>query len=53
MDFLLFDQCFPLCEVSQEQIKLDRQKIRLGKRKAISDLLNNTRQELFSGEFDR
>ena len=43
----------PPSEVPEEQIKSDRQKIRLGKRKAISDLLNNTREELFSGEFDR
>jgi len=42
----------PPSEVPEEQIKSDRQKIRLGKRKAISDLLNNTREELFSGEFD-
>ena len=43
----------PPSEVPEEQIRSDRQKIRLGKRKAISDLLNNTREELFSGEFDR
>ena len=43
----------PPSEVPEEQIKSDRQKTRLGKRKAISDLLNSTREELFSGEFDR
>lgn len=43
----------PPSEVPGEEIRSDRQKTRLGKRKAISDLLNNTREELFSGEFDR
>ncbi|KAF8808114.1 Gcd10p-domain-containing protein [Phlegmacium glaucopus] len=42
----------PPSELPEEQIKSDRQKTRLGKRKAISDLLSNTREELFSGEFD-
>ncbi|KAF5312145.1 hypothetical protein D9619_002600 [Psilocybe cf. subviscida] len=33
-------------------VRSDRQKQRLNKRKAVSDLLNNTRDELFSGEFE-
>ena len=47
------DLVLPPSELPEEQIKSDRQKTRLGKRKAISDLLNSTREELFSGEFDR
>ncbi|PPQ67924.1 hypothetical protein CVT25_000336 [Psilocybe cyanescens] len=42
----------PPAELPQEQVKSERQKNRLNKRKAISDLLSNTREELFSGEFD-
>jgi len=42
----------PPSEVPEEQVKSDRQKTRLGKRKAVSDLLSHTREELFSGEFD-
>lgn len=42
----------PPSEVPSEQLKSDRQRNRLNKRKAVEDLLNNTRDELFSGEFD-
>ena len=35
------------------QFHSDRQKLRLNKRKAVSDSLTNTREELFAGEFDR
>jgi len=43
----------PPTDVPPEELKSDRQKYRLGKRKAVSDLLNSTREDLFSGEFDR
>ncbi|KAF9567796.1 Gcd10p-domain-containing protein [Agrocybe pediades] len=39
-------------DTPQDQAKSERQKNRLNKRKTISDLLQNTRDELFSGEFD-
>ncbi|KAJ7040317.1 Gcd10p family-domain-containing protein [Mycena alexandri] len=39
-------------DVPADQIKSDRQKTRLNKRKAALDLLNTTREELFAGEFD-
>ncbi|KAF8167364.1 Gcd10p family-domain-containing protein [Crassisporium funariophilum] len=42
----------PPSELPTEQIKSDRQKSRLGKRKVISDLLTSTREDLFSGEFE-
>ncbi|KDR85722.1 hypothetical protein GALMADRAFT_1325199 [Galerina marginata CBS 339.88] len=42
----------PPSEAPDGQVKSDRQKDRLNKRKAISDLLLNTREELFSGEFE-
>jgi tRNA (adenine-N(1)-)-methyltransferase non-catalytic subunit len=35
------------------QFHSERQKSRLNKRKAVSDSLRNTREELFAGEFDR
>jgi len=34
------------------QVKSERQRHRLSKRKAISDLLSDTREELFAGEFE-
>ncbi|KAJ7654815.1 Gcd10p family-domain-containing protein [Mycena rosella] len=39
-------------DVPAEEIKSDRQQSRINKRKAASDLLNRTREELFAGEFD-
>ncbi|KAJ7651649.1 Gcd10p family-domain-containing protein [Mycena polygramma] len=39
-------------DVPSDQIKSDRQKSRLNKRKAASDLLNSTREDFFAGEFD-
>ncbi|KAJ7459153.1 Gcd10p family-domain-containing protein [Mycena galericulata] len=42
----------PPVDIPSDQIKSDRQKSRLNKRKAASDLLNGTREELFAGEFD-
>ncbi|KAJ7786619.1 Gcd10p family-domain-containing protein [Mycena metata] len=39
-------------DVPADQIKSERQKTRLNKRKAALDLLNTTREELFAGEFD-
>ncbi|KAJ6483909.1 Gcd10p family-domain-containing protein [Mycena vulgaris] len=39
-------------DVPVEEIKSDRQQSRINKRKAVSDLLNRTREELFAGEFD-
>ncbi|KJA28350.1 hypothetical protein HYPSUDRAFT_33713 [Hypholoma sublateritium FD-334 SS-4] len=42
----------PPSNIPSEQLKSDRQKHRLNKRKAVEDLLNNTRDELFAGEFD-
>ncbi len=42
----------PPSNIPTDQLKSDRQKHRLNKRKAVEDLLNNTREELFAGEFD-
>ncbi|KAF7347586.1 tRNA (Adenine(58)-N(1))-methyltransferase non-catalytic subunit TRM6 [Mycena venus] len=42
----------PPSDVPSDQIKSDRQKSRLNKRKAATDLLNSTREDLFAGEFD-
>ncbi|KAJ7161279.1 Gcd10p family-domain-containing protein [Mycena crocata] len=42
----------PPVDVPSDQIRSDRQKSRLNKRKAATDLLNSTREELFAGEFD-
>ncbi|KAJ7361438.1 Gcd10p family-domain-containing protein [Mycena albidolilacea] len=42
----------PPVELPSEQIKSDRQQSRLNKRKAATDLLNSTREDLFAGEFD-
>ncbi|KAJ4002289.1 Gcd10p family-domain-containing protein [Lentinula boryana] len=39
-------------EVPADEIRSDRQKTRLRKRKAAYDLLENTREELFGGEFE-
>ncbi|KIM88856.1 hypothetical protein PILCRDRAFT_813845 [Piloderma croceum F 1598] len=39
-------------EPSDGQFHSDRQKSRLNKRKAVSESLTNTREELFAGEFD-
>lgn len=40
-------------DVAEDQAKSERQKSRLNKRKTISELLQSTRDELFSGEFER
>ncbi|KAJ7109913.1 Gcd10p family-domain-containing protein [Mycena epipterygia] len=42
----------PPVDVPSDQIKSDRQQSRINKRKAVTDLLNATREELFAGEFD-
>lgn len=42
----------PPSDLPADQIKSDRQKSRLNKRKAVSDLLTNTRNDLFAGEFE-
>jgi tRNA (adenine58-N1)-methyltransferase non-catalytic subunit len=42
----------PPSDIPADQIRSERHKSRLNKRKAVSDLLTNTRDELFSGEFD-
>ncbi|KAG5638385.1 hypothetical protein H0H81_000281 [Sphagnurus paluster] len=42
----------PPSDIPKEQIRSERQKSRLNKRKAVTDLLANTREELFNGEFD-
>jgi len=42
----------PPSNVPPDQIRSERQKSRLNKRKAVTDLLTSTREELFSGEFD-
>lgn len=39
-------------EPASGRIRSERQRLRLDKRKSTSDTLMNTRQELFSGEFD-
>lgn len=56
---LLFGSCqvdpwsvIPPSDLPADQIKSDRQKSRLNKRKAVSDLLTNTRNDLFAGEFE-
>ncbi|KAG6813226.1 hypothetical protein H0H92_013113 [Tricholoma furcatifolium] len=38
--------------IPTDEIRSERQKSRLNKRKAVNDLLTNTREELFNGEFD-
>ena len=47
-----FFSVLPPSDLPQDQVKSERQKHRLNKRKAISDLLSNTREELFAGEFE-
>ncbi|KIY73604.1 Gcd10p-domain-containing protein [Cylindrobasidium torrendii FP15055 ss-10] len=42
----------PPSELSPEEIRSDRHKSRLRKRKHINDALTETREELFSGRFD-
>jgi tRNA (adenine-N(1)-)-methyltransferase non-catalytic subunit len=42
----------PPSDIPAEQVRSERQKSRLNKRKAVSDLLASTRDELFAGEFD-
>jgi tRNA (adenine-N(1)-)-methyltransferase non-catalytic subunit len=42
----------PPSELAEGEVRSERQKSRLKKRKAINDVLENTRQELFAGEFD-
>lgn len=42
----------PPSEVSAQDVKSERQKSRLNKRKAMTNHLYSTRQELFDGEFD-
>ncbi|KAK7063971.1 Adenine(58)-N(1)-methyltransferase non-catalytic subunit TRM6 [Favolaschia claudopus] len=42
----------PPVDVAPDQIKSERQKSRLNKRKAATDLLFSIRDELFAGEFD-
>ncbi|KAG5647727.1 hypothetical protein DXG03_008450 [Asterophora parasitica] len=42
----------PPSDIPEDQIRSERQKSRLNKRKAVTDLLSNTRDELFYGEFD-
>ncbi|KAG6817921.1 hypothetical protein H0H87_012389 [Tephrocybe sp. NHM501043] len=42
----------PPSDIPQDQIKSERQKSRLNKRKAVTDLVTGTREDLFSGEFD-
>ncbi|THV07472.1 Gcd10p-domain-containing protein [Dendrothele bispora CBS 962.96] len=42
----------PPSEVPPEEIRSDRQKQRLRKRKLVNDALEKTREELFTGEFD-
>jgi tRNA (adenine58-N1)-methyltransferase non-catalytic subunit len=39
-------------DVPSDEIKSERQKSRLRKRKLVSDALNRTREELFAGEFE-
>ncbi|KAF5388511.1 hypothetical protein D9757_004710 [Collybiopsis confluens] len=39
-------------DVTEDEIRSDRQKARLKKRKFVHDILENTREELFSGEFE-
>ncbi|KAF9454191.1 Gcd10p-domain-containing protein [Macrolepiota fuliginosa MF-IS2] len=42
----------PSSEVATQDVKSERQKSRLNKRKAMTNHLHSTRQELFDGEFD-
>ncbi|KAJ7193316.1 Gcd10p family-domain-containing protein, partial [Mycena pura] len=42
----------PPTDVPADQIKSDRQRSRLDKRKAASELLDSIREDLFAGEFD-
>ncbi|KAF8078954.1 Gcd10p family-domain-containing protein [Lyophyllum atratum] len=47
-----YNPIIPPSDIPQEDIRSERQKSRLNKRKAVSDLLTSTREELFNGEFD-
>ncbi len=42
----------PPSDVPADEIKSERQKARLKKRKLVIDALASTREELFAGEFD-
>ncbi|KAJ7597462.1 Gcd10p family-domain-containing protein [Mycena floridula] len=42
----------PPSEIPSDQIRSERQKARLKKRKGTTDALTSTREELFAGEFD-
>lgn len=42
----------PPSDIPPDEIKSERQKSRLKKRKGVSQALNDTRDELFSGEFE-
>ena len=49
---LTFLLVLPPSDIPESQVKSERQRHRLSKRKAISDLLSDTREELFAGEFE-
>ena len=50
---LIRSSVLPPSDIPGEQIKSDRHKNRLNKRKVISSMLASTRDDLFAGEFDR
>ncbi len=52
MSIHIFFLVLPPSDVPAEEIKSERQKARLKKRKLVIDALASTREELFAGEFD-
>ncbi len=42
----------PPSDLPEDEIRSERQKSRLKKRKGLTDALTNTREELFAGDFD-
>ena len=50
--YLTSNPVVPPSELPPEEIRSERQKSRLIKRKAMNEVLQATRNELFSGEFD-
>ncbi|TFK41846.1 Gcd10p family-domain-containing protein [Crucibulum laeve] len=42
----------PPSDIPADQVKSERQKSRLNKRRAVTELLRSTREDLFSGEFN-
>jgi tRNA (adenine-N(1)-)-methyltransferase non-catalytic subunit len=52
LSLLIFLLAMAPPDVPVDQARSDRHRTRLNKRKEASDMLTNTREELFAGEFD-